>query len=85
MESIDYDNDGRNDLFVAQVHVMDNIQLSTPSLRYLEPLLLMRNDGRKFVDVSKTSGDAFSVPHASRGAAFGDLDNDGFIDVAVKC
>ena len=45
----------------------------------------MRNDGRKFMDVSKTSGDAFSIPHASRGVAFGDLDNDGFIDVAVKC
>ncbi len=84
LKFIDYDNDGRKDLFVAQGHVMDNIQLSTPALRYLEPLLLMRNDGRKFVDVSKASGDAFSIPHASRGAAFGDLDNDGFIDVAVN-
>jgi hypothetical protein len=84
LKFIDYDNDGRKDLFVAQGHVMDNIQLSTPALRYLEPLLLMRNDGRKFVDVSKTSGAAFSIPHASRGAAFGDLDNDGFIDVAVN-
>lgn len=85
LKFIDYDNDGLKDLFVAQGHVMDNIQLSTPSLRYQEPLLLMRNDGRKFVDVSKNSGAPFLVPHASRGAAFGDLDNDGFVDVVVSC
>jgi hypothetical protein len=82
---VDYDNDGWKDLFVAQGHVMDNIQLTQPSLRYLEPLLLMRNNRGEFVDVSAQSGDAFKVPRAARGAAFADLDNDGSIDVVVAC
>lgn len=80
---VDYDNDGWKDLLVAQSHVMDNIQLTQPSLRYLEPLLLMKNNRGKFVDVSGQAGDAFQVPRAARGAAFADLDNDGFMDVVV--
>jgi hypothetical protein len=82
---IDYDNDGWRDIFVAQGHVMDNIQLTQPSLKYLEPPLLMRNIEGRFHDVSSTSGDVFSRPLAARGAAFGDLDNDGFPDVAINC
>jgi hypothetical protein len=85
LKFIDYDNDGWKDLFVAQGHVMDNIELSSPSLRYQEPLLLMRNQHGRFEDVSKTSGEPFRVPRAARGVAFGDLDNDGFVDVAVNC
>jgi hypothetical protein len=80
---VDYDNDGWKDLFVAQGHVMDNIQLTQPSLRYLEPLLLMKNNHGEFVDVSGQAGDAFKVPRAARGAAFADLDNDGFVDVVI--
>jgi hypothetical protein len=82
---IDYDNDGWKDLFVVQGHVMDNIELTQPSAKYREPLLLMRNQKGKFEDVSKVSGDAFRTPLAGRGAAFGDLNNDGSIDVAVNC
>jgi hypothetical protein len=82
---MDYDNDGWLDLFVAQGHVMDNIQLTEPTLRYREPLLIMRNRHGIFEDVSRLSGPAFEVPLAARGAAFGDLDNDGFIDVAINC
>jgi enediyne biosynthesis protein E4 len=82
---IDYDNDGRLDLFVAQGHVMDNIELTEPSLRYLEPPILLRNTGTRFRDVSAQSGPAFEIPIAARGAAFGDLNNDGFIDVAINC
>ncbi len=81
---VDYDNDGWKDLFVAQSHVMDNIELSQPSLRYLEPLLMMRNVKGRFEDVSEHCGPAFQRPMASRGAAFGDLNNDGFVDVAVN-
>jgi hypothetical protein len=81
----DYDNDGWKDLFVAQGHVMDNIEQTQPLFHYREPLLLMRNVGGKFQDVSKNAGSPFSVPLAARGAAFGDLDNDGFIDIAVNC
>jgi hypothetical protein len=82
---LDYDNDGWKDLFVAQGHVMDNIQLTQPSFRYLEPLLLMHNLKGKFEDVSKQSGAVFEILRAARGAAFGDLDNDGNVDVVVNC
>lgn len=85
LKFIDYDNDGWKDLFIAQGHVMDNISISSPSIKYQEPLLLMRNTGGKFEDVSKQSGEPFGMPRASRGVAFGDLNNDGFIDVAVNC
>ena len=85
LKFIDYDNDGWKDLFVAQGHVMDNIQTTSPTLHYMEPFLLMRNNHGAFEDISKTSGEAFLVPRASRGVAFGDLDNDGSIDVVVNC
>jgi len=82
---IDFDNDGRLDLFVAQGHVMDNIELTEPRLRYRESPLLLKNEANHFRDVSEQGGTAFRVPLAARGAAFGDLDNDGRIDVAINC
>jgi enediyne biosynthesis protein E4 len=82
---VDYDNDGLKDLFVGQGHVMDNIQLTQPDVRYLEPPMLLRNTGVKFVDVSAQSGPAFRMPMAARGVAFGDWDNDGFVDAAINC
>jgi hypothetical protein len=82
---LDYDNDGQLDLFVVQGHVMDNIELTDPGLHYQEPLLLMKNLGGQFRDASAEGGAIFHVPFSARGAAFGDLDNDGRIDVAVNC
>ncbi len=79
----DYDNDGSKDLFLANSHVMDNIQLTQPHLSYMQKPLLLKNTGKKFSNVSDVSGDVFSQKWASRGAAFGDLDNDGDIDVVV--
>jgi hypothetical protein len=81
----DYDNDGFRDLLVVQGHVMDNIELTEPPLRYRETLLLMHNRNGKFEDVSRQSGPPFQMPLAARGAAFGDLNNDGFLDVAINC
>lgn len=81
----DYDNDGLKDIFVAQGHVMDNIELTQPDVSYLEPLVLMRNTGGVFKDVSDRSGDPFAVPRAARGAVVADFDNDGFLDIAVNC
>lgn len=82
---LDYDNDGWKDLFVAQGHVMDNIELTQPSVRYLEPFLLMKNLQGRFRDVSAQSGDPFLVARPGRGAVAVDLDNDGFLDLAVNC
>jgi hypothetical protein len=80
----DCDNDGWKDLFVAQGHVMDNIERTMPALHYKESLLLMRNEKGIFKDVSATSGPPFRVPLAARGVAFGDLNNDGFVDMAIN-
>jgi enediyne biosynthesis protein E4 len=79
----DYDNDGWKDLLIAQGHDIDTIQLNYPNLRYREPLLLLRNSGYGFQDVSADSGKVFQEPWVGRGMAIGDLDNDGRIDVVV--
>ena len=81
---IDADNDGWRDLFVAQGHVLDTIDRTTAYLKYKQPLLLMRNEGKGFVNISATAGAAFNAPLAARGAAFGDLNNDGQLDAVVN-
>jgi len=74
----DFDNDGWKDLFVAQGHVLDNVEDIDPSLHYLElPLLAINHNGR-FERVE--SG---AIKAAGRGAAFGDLNDDGWQDVVT--
>ena len=82
---VDYDNAGWKDIFVAQGHVMDNIELTQPDVRYLEPALLLRNVPPLFRDVSKQSGEVFSRPLAARGAAVGYLNNNGSLDIVLNC
>ncbi len=75
----DFDNDGWKDLFVAQAHVLDNVQKIDASLSYKQlPLLAMNNKGH-----FEKAESGVTAPLAARGAAFGDLNNDGSIDVLI--
>jgi hypothetical protein len=79
---VDYDNDGWKDIFAVQGHVMDTIEKTSPNLSYLQPPLLLRNEAGRFSRVMP--GEAFQRSWAGRGAAFGDLDNDGDVDIVVS-
>ncbi len=80
---LDADNDGLRDLFVAQGHVLDTIEQTTSYLKYKQTPLLLRNTGKGFVNVSLAAGAPFNVALAARGAAFGDIDNDGDTDIVL--
>jgi len=82
---MDYDNDGACDLFMAAGHVLDNIHLYNSAVYYEEPKLMFRNLGNgTFENVSDQLGADFRLPRASRGAAVGDFDNDGALDILVN-
>lgn len=81
---VDLDNDGWKDLYVARSNVIDNVALFTQR-QYPEPNTVFRSLGNgKFQDVTTTTGREFQMPSVNRGAAFGDLDNDGRMDLAVN-
>jgi hypothetical protein len=81
---LDYDNDGWKDLLIAQGHDLDTVELNYPNLKYKEPMLLVRNTGKTFIDVSAESGAVFEKAWLGRGMAIGDIDNDGRIDAVVS-
>ncbi len=72
----DYDNDGHVDLFIAN---------GDPHHLYVEEAVIARNDGQgRFVDMARESGDFFNRKFVGRGAAFGDFDNDGDLDIVMN-
>ena len=81
---VDADNDADLDVFVANGHVYPSADRSGQGTTFLQPKQLFRNDGgRRFEDVTRTAGSGLLLEKSSRGAAFGDYDNDGDIDVLV--
>ncbi len=80
----DADNDGWRDIFIANGHIIDNIEKTHDVLTYRQPDQLFRNSGdNTFQEISESAGAYFQRPAVSRGALFGDYDNDGDVDLLV--
>lgn len=79
----DFDNDGNKDIFAAGSAILDN-SMEVNHKPYPLPNFLYLNLGKmRFKDVSGQAGAGFSFPAPHRGAAFGDLNNDGKVDIVV--
>jgi hypothetical protein len=80
----DFDNDGFTDLMYVTGNVYPEIERSLEHYPHRGPRIVFRNrDGARFDDVSSASGSGARTAHSSRGAAFGDVDNDGDVDVLI--
>ena len=80
----DYDNDGWPDIFVLDGHIENEIERVQKRVSYAEPPHLFRNLGAgKFREVTEEMGSAFASPKVGRGAAYADIDNDGFPDLLL--
>src|SRR5437667_8584759 len=84
-EWFDYDNDGHLDLFVANgaVNRIASLRGSPYPFDQINQLFHNEGDGKKFREVTGVAGPALSISEVSRGAAFGDIDNDGAIDIVI--
>jgi enediyne biosynthesis protein E4 len=80
----DYNLDGRPDILVANGHVEDHINLVQKRVTYAQPGHLFENLGQgRFAEVTARMGKEFGAPRVARGAAYGDIDNDGDLDVLI--
>ena len=83
-EFFDYDNDGDKDLFVANGHLFPQLDRANLGTSYAQTNQLFENLGDgTFTEVSQVSGEGLEIKKVSRGAAFGDYDDDGDLDIFV--
>jgi enediyne biosynthesis protein E4 len=81
---VDLDNDGLPDLFFTTGMVYPEVERTLPEVPYKTPNVVYRNlGGGKFEELLEEAGPGIVEPHSSRGAAFGDFDNDGDIDILI--
>jgi hypothetical protein len=81
----DFDNDGRPDLLLVNGHVFPEVENLGIDIHYKDRAILYHNlGGGTFEDISEKAGPGIAERHASRGAAFGDIDNDGSIEVLIN-
>jgi hypothetical protein len=80
---VDYDNDTRPDIAIANGHVMANAGQLRAGARYAQRNLLLRNTGERFVDMRDAAGPGFAPEMVSRGLSAGDIDNDGDVDLLI--
>ncbi|MEQ8765039.1 MAG: VCBS repeat-containing protein, partial [Planctomycetota bacterium] len=81
---LDGDSDGDLDLYFACGHVLDTVDMDGQGQTFAQRDILLENRGGRFLDVSASAGTAFAPKRVGRAAAFGDLDLDGDIDIAVS-
>lgn len=80
----DFDNDGWLDVFVTNGHIDDNIAEISPNQEYRQPARMWKNIRGNFQHINGNLGSYFERKHVGRGAAFGDLNDDGFLDIAIN-